>query len=235
MARVVLLLAALVATSSCGLIEEEGANNFQTYGGDEAVDAADIDEIVDDLNRFWNEADADIADGYDYQPIPDRRITIGGEGVQCDGQEILPEDVADNAFVADCSEGVLVAYDPSYVAASLARAEATLSHEWGHVLQIQAGAAVDISRDAGGLPVDAELQADCFAGAWSSERGNADFDALIADVESTGDPAGVALHDPEAHGTADERRAAYELGLDEGPSACVDTLASLLTDGSNNN
>lgn len=187
-----------------------------------------IEEIVTDLNNYWSEADVEIAVGYDYEPIPMSAITVGGEGLTCEGYEITEAEVKGNAFVASCTEGIIVAYDPDYVLASRARAESTLSHEWGHVLQYQAGNEVDFSTDPEGLPIDAELQADCFAGAWSAESGNAFFEDLYDEVEESGDPIGVPLHDPQAHGTAEERLAAFEVGLDGGPYACIETLMGSL-------
>ena len=58
-----------------------------------------------------------------------------------------------------------MAFDPAYLGRSLA----TTRPPWprvGHVIQAQA-IDLDLSEDPDGLPIDAELQADCFAGAWA--------------------------------------------------------------------
>jgi len=188
--------------------------------------ASDVHEIVADLNNYWSQADDDL--GFDYQEIPPERVGSGEDGITCDGTPLDPDDVAGNAFVdPSCSEGITVAYDPSYLGQSLARAEATMAHEWGHVIQAQA-IDLDLSQDPGGLPIDAELQADCFAGAWAAERAEAKIARLRADTEKAGDTVDVDVDDPHAHGTAEERAAAFDVGLDGGPAACIDELIDAL-------
>lgn len=206
---------------SLGCTVDEDAEADGTTGFD-----AEVAGIVDDLNAYWNENDSEL--GFEYEPVPYDRITTGEDGVVCDRREIDQAEVEDNAFVdSGCAEGILVAYDPDYVGASLARAEATLAHEWGHVIQAQA-TDIDLSLDPDGLPIDAELQADCLAGAWAAERAEADLERLRADVAAAGDPEEVGIDDPHAHGTAEERTAAFDIGLDGGPAACVDELMSAL-------
>jgi hypothetical protein len=217
-ATIALFAVSAVLTVGCGT--EEDATDVIS-GIDDEVAA-----IVDDLNAYWEANDDEL--GFDYEPVPFDRITTGDDGIVCDRQEIDPADVEDNAFVdSGCAEGILVAYDPDYVGTSLARAEATLAHEWGHVIQAQA-TDLDLSLDPDGLPIDAELQADCFAGAWAAERAEADIDRLRADVAAAGDPEEVGVDDPHAHGTAEERTAAFDVGLDGGPVACVDELVAQL-------
>ncbi len=190
---------------------------------------ASLDEIaaiVDDLNAYWQEADDDL--GIEYTPVPADRVGTATSGLTCDRRPIDAEDVADNAFVdPSCDEGITVAYDPSYVGSSLATAEATLAHEWGHVIQAQA-AEIDLSLDPDGLPIDSELQADCFAGAWSAERAEVDIERLRSDTAKSGDPGEVDIEDPHAHGTPKQRVAAFDIGLSGGPSACVDELIDAL-------
>jgi predicted metalloprotease len=136
--------------------------------------------------------------------------------------------VDDNAFVdSGCAEGVLVALDADYVGASVARAEATIAHEWGHVIQAQA-TEIDLSLDPDGLPIDSELQADCLAGAWAAEQATVPLSLLRADVAGTGDEPDVAIDDPESHGTSEQRTAAFDLGTEGGPVACVDELVDAL-------
>jgi len=186
----------------------------------------DIAAIVDDLNAYWAEADADL--GFDYTAVPRERVGTAAEGVTCDGRPIDATEVEGNAFVdSECSEGLLVAFDPEYVGASLARAEATMAHEWGHVIQAQARE-LDLSEDPEGLPIDAELQADCFAGAWAAERAEEDVSRLRKDIAGAGDPDEVDIEDPHAHGTPRERAAAFDVGVDGGPAACVDELVDAL-------
>lgn len=186
----------------------------------------DIAAIVEDLNSYWSEADAEL--GFEYEPVSLDRITTGEDGVLCDAKPIAPEEVEDNAFVdPSCAEGITVAYDPDYLGDSLVRSEATMAHEWGHVIQAQA-IELDLSEDPEGLPIDAELQADCFAGAWAAERADSAIDQLRRDTEKAGDPGEVDVEDPHAHGTPQDRAAAFDVGLEGGPQACIDDLIDAL-------
>lgn len=202
-----------------------GCGSGQQADDDIAVDAL-ASRVVEDLNDYWVEADAEL--GFDYEPIRMDRVSTGRDGVLCDGLELDPAELEGNAFVdADCAEGLLVAYDPDYLDGSVVRTEGTLAHEWGHVVQAQARE-IDLGEDPDGLPIDAELQADCLAGAWAAERATADVDALRRDVGQAADPAEVELDDPDAHGTAEERVSAFEIGLSGGPAACIDQLLDAL-------
>ena len=216
--RRLLLLALTAALAGCGADEATAGGQ----GSDE------IEAIVDDLNDYWSEADAEL--GFDYEPVPLDRVTDTTDGVTCNARPIDPDEVEGNAFVdSGCAEGITVAYDPDYLDDSLARAEATLAHEWGHVIQAQA-VDLDLSEDPDGLPIDAELQADCFAGAWAAERAEADIERLRRDTAGAGDPDEVDVDDPHAHGTPTERAEAFDVGVDGGPVACIDELIDALPD-----
>ncbi len=224
LAAVTLALGLLgLACTDTGETDESEATEA---AGADPVAADEISAIVEDLNRYWSEADVEL--GFDYEPVPFDRVTTGTDGVVCDAEPIDPNEVEGNAFVdAGCAEGITVAYDPDYVTASLARAEATMAHEWGHVIQAQAED-LDLSQDPDGLPIDAELQADCFAGAWAAERAEAEIEQLRTDTAKAGDPDEVEIDDPHAHGTPADRTAAFDVGLDGGPRACVDELLDAL-------
>ncbi len=230
-----LAVGAALVGGACGLefadpVEPSDAADGPTTGEGVAVAPTAMLEIVDEVNAYWVEVSPDF--GFEFEPVPDRRIAFGTEGPRCDGRPPDPEDVEDNAYVeSGCAEGILVALDPDYVGANLARAEATIAHEWGHVVQAQAteqDVDLDLALDPEGLPIDAELQADCFAGAWAAERARSPLSELRADVATTGDPHGVALDDPDAHGSAEERVEAFDLGAARGPAACVEDLVELL-------
>jgi predicted metalloprotease len=76
-----------------------------------------------------------------------------------------------------------------------------------------------------------ELQADCFAGAWTAgvDAGESEFLALqpgdldeaMAGYLLFRDPPGTAPADPEAHGSAFDRVNAFREGFAGGPSACA--------------
>jgi predicted metalloprotease len=48
------------------------------------------------------------------------------------------------------------------------------------------------------------------------------------DVAESGDPHGVAIDDPDSHGTDQERLDAFNVGHAGGPTACVDELVAVL-------
>lgn len=183
----------------------------------------EVTQMVDSLNDYWSRTAPEI--GLTYRPIKASRVMSGPAAV-CDGQGVLREDVEENAYVdSECSEGLLVVYDAAYIGASLARLEGTFAHEWGHVVQAQ-NPSVDPSTSEDGLPIDSELQADCFSGAWAADEATASINDLRADVRESGDTPDVAVDDDDAHGTPNERLAAFELGYDDGAAACIDDLGT---------
>lgn len=185
-----------------------------------------VHSVIRSLERYWDRADSDL--GFVYRHVSADRITIGDEGVRCDGKVISKKDVSNNAMVLqDCREGIAVAYDPKYATVSQARIEGVFSHEWGHVIQAEASQ-LDISLDDQGLPIDAELQADCFSGAWARHAAESSLKALQADAAESGDDRGTAVDDPQAHGLAGERVVAFDVGWKRGPRGCVDQLLDAL-------
>lgn len=220
--RLLLRIVVLVVVVVGGLVGVVGCSG----GSDLATTEEDVDAIVEDLNDYWSEVAPDL--GFDYEPISLARVTTAQDGVLCNRKPVEPEEVEDNAFVdSGCAEGITVAYDPRYVGQSLARAEATMAHEWGHVVQAQAED-LDLSLDPDGLPIDAELQADCFAGAWAGERARSDMEDLRQDTADSGDEGEVDIEDPDAHGSPEDRVTAFDVGVDGGPEACLNQLIDAL-------
>lgn len=208
-----LVMTSLLVLPACSVAEDEDA---------------DVAALVADLNGYWEAAGPDI--GLDYEPVPLSRIGDGTDGLTCDGEPVAGEDIEDNAFVdPGCAEGLTVGYDPAYADPGRElELELTLAHEWGHVIQAQAPQ-IDLM-EVDGLAIDSELQADCFAGGWASTAyGDADVAALRESVAEIGDELHVPLDDPDAHGTAEERVAAFSVGYDSGVEACVtDELIDVL-------
>ncbi len=185
-----------------------------------------IDMVVR-LNEYWAEAAEEFS--FDYQPIAHDRVTAPGPDARCDGEEIAAGDVEGNAVViTGCAEGLLIVYDSEYLTTSEVRLQAVLTHEWGHIVQAQAA---EIDAAEFGLPIDAELQADCFSGAWWADESFESVAAARSDVANAGDSYDVPVDDAEAHGTPEERVAAFDLGFAEGPGACIsDQLIDVLPD-----
>ena len=87
-----------------------------------------------------------------------------------------------------------------------------LSHEWGHHIQGQAGTGVDTIKDA-------ELQADCFAGAYLSHAasiGLVSYETVtmaLSLTQGAGDVWFFLPHDAPEHGNKSERALAFMNGM----------------------
>jgi predicted metalloprotease len=98
-----------------------------------------------------------------------------------------------------------------------------IAHEWGHLAQQELGILDHPPR----FPVEVELQADCFAGAYAKDadaRGElrqGDLEAAGKSLFAAGDPAGVAWFDPAAHGTSQQRMDSFDKGYGGGYEACI--------------
>ena len=172
------------------------------------------------LEEYWAQALPE-AFGVAFTP-PSRYVYYRpeeGPGPRC-GNEQAP---AKNAFY--CPAGDFIAWDesglviPYYVQAGDFAAAFVLAHEFGHAMQARLP-------QQERLTVLSELQADCFAGAWSRyaeeqrdlEAG--DLDEATAAVLSAADVPGTPFTDPRAHGTGFERIRAFTDGYEAGPRAC---------------
>src|SRR6185312_8449746 len=117
---------------------------------------------------------------------------------------------------------------PYYVQGGDFAASFVLAHEFGHAMQTR------LPRPEQ-LGLLRELQADCFAGAWSawvSDRGllaAGDLDEAILAVFSARDLPGTEWNDPRAHGSGFERTRAFGDGFETGPQACYPAPADAWT------
>ena len=96
-----------------------------------------------------------------------------------------------------------------------------IAHEWGHAIQAQMG-------NESGISIQRELQADCYAGAYSQYAVNeskkviiedGDIDEATASLFEAGDGGG-SWFDRNAHGSGDQRQAAFNTGLENGMGDC---------------
>ena len=179
-----------------------------------------LEGVFASLEQYWAQALPE-AFGVPFTP-PSRYVYYRpeeGPGPRC-GNEQAP---AKNAFY--CPAGDFIAWDesglviPYYVQAGDFAAAFVLAHEFGHAMQAR------LERRER-LTVLSELQADCFAGAWSrhvSEQGlleAGDLDEATLAVFSARDLPGTDFTDPRAHGTGFERTRAFTDGYEDGPRAC---------------
>jgi uncharacterized protein len=142
-----------------------------------------------------------------------------GGGPRC-GNEPAPPN---NAFY--CPAGDFIAWDetglliPYYVQGGDFAASFVLAHEFGHAMQ----ARLPKPETTGVLR---ELQADCFAGAWSramSERkllDPGDLDEATLAVFAARDVPGTPWTDPRAHGSGFQRTRAFGDGFEGDVGEC---------------
>ena len=94
-----------------------------------------------------------------------------------------------------------------------------LSHEWGHHIQWQTDTGVT-------TVLEAELQADCFAGAYMSHARDAGLvspeavSSALSLTQSAGDVWFFLPHDAPAHGNKSERAMAFMTGMNGDPASC---------------
>lgn len=137
------------------------------------------------------------------------------------------EQIADNAFY--CPSDDLIAWDEEVLVPDLDARYGPLTigivfaHEVAHAVQARA--------EVTGRPIDLELQADCFAGAWAAaaatdprSRFTVDdeaLDASVAGMISISDEPGTTADDELAHGSGFDRIGAFQEGFVGGAETCA--------------
>lgn len=202
-------------------------------GLDDGV-APDADTVVKaallDVEDFWERSYAG-AYGERYEPISGGFWAYGPgtELPPCGNEPFTYADVAANAFY--CPADDLIAWDAVNLVPDLYSEFGgftlgiVFAHEFGHAIQARA--------DLLHLPtIVTELQADCFAGAWTAdvEAGNAewfeltlqDLDKAVAGFLTLRDTVGTGADDPAAHGTGFDRIGSFADGFEHGLDACVE-------------
>ena len=230
-AAVVLLLAA------CGGPKPQITQGAQKTGSPPDTSSIQIHgDASADVNKLAMEAIADLQDywgkefpelyGKDYEPVKGGFYAVipsSGDFPPCaqDASEI-----SGNAFY--CATKDVVAWDAEGLLPDLKEKygdfviPVVLAHEWGHAVQ---GRSNFTART-----VTKELQADCFAGAWSKHAKEdgvfkvtaADLDTALAGILDLRDTPGTSNIDPNAHGSGFDRVSAFQDGFDNGPEKCKD-------------
>lgn len=203
------------------------AVGFETGGGDrgsapiEEVDgdslAGDVRSAVGVTDAFWRQEFPDVF-GRSYRPPRVEGGYRGEDGPSCGGQPSVPF----NAFY--CPAQDFLAWDDNLMAAGYqqigdAWVYLIIAHEWGHAVQAR------LQRDQ--VSVQAELQADCLAGATlfgAAERGlvqlePGDTEELASTLRAVADD--YPWTDESDHGDARERTANFSRGARDGTRACL--------------
>lgn len=199
------------------------------------------EEVIANIQDYWEENAGDV--GVDYERIPDERVaSVPGdrEPPICGGVPIAATDVAMNAFAAPCPEGLTVAWDPALIDDTItdlfgeAGPAVVFAHEFGHVMQFQAGILDSTGQGVGDPPsVITENQADCLSGAWVAQQVDDGFGpftdpgaldkaigAMIYVRDTPGSDPGAAL----AHGSGFDRVRAFQDGVNQGIEYCFDYI-----------
>lgn len=189
--------------------------------------AGDVKGLESGLNAYWRDKFANsgpFRGGSAWQDVPIRGYHTDN-APPC-GHFEVGKQAAKNAFF--CEAGWFIAFDVDWFYQNVkidpndAVTYYILAHEWGHAAQRGAGIDKDTSRIF-------ELQADCLAGAYLGDRiaeGSlvlepADQDLIMKKIDSIADPEGTPTDMPDGHGTAGERRDAYNFGLGQSAEACT--------------
>lgn len=180
-----------------------------------------VDETLALLAEFWN---AKLVDQGTEPAIPKRFVSYEhrSDSARCGGVPAVPQ----NAQY--CALNSSIFWDANWLYGSLYRdvgpaaVSFLLAHEYGHFVQDKLK-----TQNRFELTIEAELNADCLAGAWFGKVDKdvarltrKDFVAIYLGVLDVADPRGTPWQDPQAHGRAVERRQALGTGVRRGVEGC---------------
>jgi len=193
-------------------------------------DSGDLEQEIRlagiDINNYWKGVFADIGQEYDnpkFITFTSAIETECGDAVAGEsGPFYCP---SDRTVYLDIEEFVndLLPYGEIVV-------KVVLAHEIAHHVQELLGLTGCDQTECGvdGSSLAIELQADCMAGAWTSDAASRDFvskkDVQRVDDAVTdylGDPPGTSADDPDAHGDGETRFEIFREGYSEGLDACT--------------
>jgi predicted metalloprotease len=185
------------------------------------------EQALDDITTFWRQEFPEVYGGdfvevsgfypYDETQLPP----------PCGNERPTYEDIENNAFY--CPDSDYIAWDNAqlipYINDTFGgfTVAIVMAHEFGHAIQDRA--------EAFDRSIDIELQADCFAGAWTGwvrdgrsdafDPDDIDLDRAVAGIVEVRDPAGTDPSEIGAHGSGFDRVGAFQDGYENGSRACV--------------
>jgi predicted metalloprotease len=187
-----------------------------------------VQAAIDDVAEYWQRTYPEVYGG-EFQPLAG--LYPYGPNTDmppCGDPPPNYADIADNAFY--CPGDDLIAWDAATLIPEINQQFGgftigiVFAHEFGHAIQARAGVT--------GRTVDLELQADCFAGAWTADvaAGNsqrfaideATLDASVGGIVAISDLPGTLEDDPMAHGSGFDRIGAFQDGFENGPAQCAE-------------
>ena len=198
-------------------------------GGDAPSSDQVVEAALTDVDSFWRRTYEDLY-GEPYEPIEGGFWPYGPRSASPPCGDPPPDyaDIAANAFY--CPSADLIAWDNVNLVPGLYEEFGgftlgiVFAHEFGHAIQLRS--------DTVGDTIMTELQADCFAGAWTAdvEAGNSrffevtlnDLDKAVAGFLELRDGVGTAAADPAAHGTGFDRIGSFVEGFEQGAERCAE-------------
>jgi predicted metalloprotease len=210
---------------------------------DEEAEPLDYDETIDttfqDVHEYWNEEFSEVYEGEEWTTLPSRRIVAFDDETEpfdC-GPYVIDYSLTENnaVYLYPCDT---IAYDNEGLFPQLFEdygnfsPALVISHETGHRVQGHIISVDDFQNTAESIGV--ELQADCFAGAWTEyvDSGESnllvlepgDLDIGIAGYLQFRDEPGADPEQQGAHGTAFDRITAFQEGYEQGPQRCAEYI-----------
>jgi predicted metalloprotease len=187
-----------------------------------------VDGAIDDVVAYWTETYPMVYRG-PFEPLAGGYHPYGPDTAlpRCGPTPISYGDIAGNAFY--CPVEDLIAWDRVNLIPQLNETYGALTvgivfaHEFAHAIQERA--------DVGGRTIDLELQADCYAGAWTAhvadgggntfEVTDRELDSSVAGMVAIRDQPGTTEDNPGAHGSGFDRIGAFQEGYENGPEHCA--------------
>ncbi|MET0628274.1 MAG: neutral zinc metallopeptidase [Acidimicrobiia bacterium] len=225
-AAFLVVVTVVVASLSASSLPASATAPRATQSGRAAYEHS-IDEAIASVQAFWRREFPAL---YGEKYIPLGRVIAAAPGVaipRCQGSKLSYKDTAGNAFY--CFQDNFIVYDDARLFPQLAKGfgpfaiALVLAHEWGHAIQDRAGNAQQVT-------IGKELQADCFAGAWTSDQSGrsqgpdlepGDLESSLAALLAFRDAPGTSPDDPLAHGSAFDRVNAFQEGFEAGAERCA--------------
>src|SRR5258705_2661590 len=182
-------------------------------------------QAIADLEQYWGKEMPELYQK-DFEPITGGYYAVHPSSDPPPPCATDASDVAGNAFY--CSTKAVVAWDAEDLLPTLQKKygafviPVVMAHEWGHAVQARSNFTA--------RTVTKELQADCFAGAWSKHAKEdgvfqvtaADMDTAWAGFVDLRDAPGISNIDPNGHGSGFDRVRAFQAGFDNGAGKCKD-------------
>ncbi len=183
-------------------------------------------QATEDVSAYWRETYPEVYGGefqevagfYPYGPNTDPP--------PCGNPPPSYEEIADNAFYCDGDD--IIAWDEASFIPYINRTfdgftvAIVIAHEFGHAIQARAG--------ANDRTVDLELQADCFAGAWTAWVADGDAPSFraedidlyqaVAGMTAIRDAPGTSPDEEFAHGSGFDRVTSFQDGYENGAEGC---------------